>query len=216
VIVTFGAFESYYVIAPLRDKSPSTIAWIGSSSSSSAVVICPVFAGSIPGDPSTGSDVPPVQIFLTIFVVALGGLIFNAEYLLTLLRVGSLLVVLGMMMTVGLLNDSYRTYLRVERDFGVVNIMPVIPVLFRSDNPYVPWDSDIYKVLPTWAPGSGRISIRQSGSVEVWFEAISAGDDDYDTKDQTAKETIKFQTGKVHTEYGYNADYKFVEKPASS
>jgi hypothetical protein len=69
LINAFGAYESYYTTGILRAKSPSTIAWIGS-----------------------------VQTFLVLFVAVLTGPIFDAGYLLSLLRVGSFLIVFGMMM----------------------------------------------------------------------------------------------------------------------
>lgn len=68
---TFGAFQTYYEGNLLSDQSPSNISWIGS-----------------------------IQAFLLLF---LGGLctgpIFDAGYMRELVVVGSLLAVLGMMMT---------------------------------------------------------------------------------------------------------------------
>jgi hypothetical protein len=68
---TFGAFQTYYESNLLSDQSPSNISWIGS-----------------------------IQAFLLLF---LGGLctgpIFDAGYMRELVVLGSLLAVLGMMMT---------------------------------------------------------------------------------------------------------------------
>jgi hypothetical protein len=98
LIVAFGAFESYYAVGLLHDKSESTIAWIGSGGSFfCASSVC---AKGISRQSGTGSDVCPVQMFLNIFVAFLTGPMFDAGYLTTLLRVGSLMIVFGMMMTV--------------------------------------------------------------------------------------------------------------------
>jgi hypothetical protein len=98
LIVAFGAFESYYAVGLLHDKSESTIAWIGSGRS--LLRASSVCAKSISRQSGTGSNGCPVQMFLNIFVAFLTGPMFDAGYLTTLLRVGSFMIVFGMMMTV--------------------------------------------------------------------------------------------------------------------
>lgn len=70
LVNAFGAFQTYYEVGPLRAYSPSTIAWIGSA-----------------------------QSFLMLLFGALTGPLFDAGHFRTLLTTGSLLIVLGMMMT---------------------------------------------------------------------------------------------------------------------
>ncbi|KAK5037418.1 hypothetical protein LTR13_004575 [Exophiala sideris] len=70
LITAYGAFQSFYTVDLLHDKSPSDIAWIGS-----------------------------VQSCLLLLVGALTGPIFDAGYFRTLVVVGSSLTVFGMMMT---------------------------------------------------------------------------------------------------------------------
>ena len=69
MINAYGAFQSFYTVDLLHDKSPSAIAWIGS-----------------------------VQSCLLLLVGALTGPIFDAGYFRTLVVVGSGLTVFGMMM----------------------------------------------------------------------------------------------------------------------
>ncbi|KAK9492656.1 major facilitator superfamily domain-containing protein [Lipomyces doorenjongii] len=67
---SFGAFENYYTVSGLSHKNASDIAWIGS-----------------------------FQAFLLVLVGVITGPIFDRGYCKTLVVVGSLMVVFGMMMT---------------------------------------------------------------------------------------------------------------------
>lgn len=69
LVQAFGAYQSYYTTALLRDYNASTISWIGT-----------------------------IQSFLLVFGGVLTGPIFDQGYLRTLIMVGSVLIVLGMMM----------------------------------------------------------------------------------------------------------------------
>ncbi|KAG9230150.1 hypothetical protein BJ875DRAFT_165724 [Amylocarpus encephaloides] len=68
---TFDSFQTYYQIALLADETPSRISWIGS-----------------------------IQAFLLLFVGGvITGPIYDAGYLRSMVLVGSILAVFGMMMT---------------------------------------------------------------------------------------------------------------------
>ncbi|KAF1814751.1 MFS general substrate transporter [Eremomyces bilateralis CBS 781.70] len=69
IINSFGVFQAFYTTDFLKSMTPSTIAWIGS-----------------------------IQAFLLLMVGALTGPLYDAGYFRWLLRIGSVLIVFGMMM----------------------------------------------------------------------------------------------------------------------
>lgn len=81
VVLSFGAFESYYTDVLLTSESPSSIAWIGT------------FSG-----------------FLLFLVGIVTGPIFDRGYFRTLILLGSFLTVFGIMMT-SLSTEYYQVFL---------------------------------------------------------------------------------------------------------
>ncbi|KAF2634175.1 MFS general substrate transporter [Massarina eburnea CBS 473.64] len=97
LVNTFGAFQAYYASSVLRDVSPSTISWIGS-----------------------------LQAFLFVFGGVITGPLYDRGYLRTLVRLGSALVVLGLVMT-SLCSKYWQFMLAQGLLTGLGNAMFFVP-----------------------------------------------------------------------------------------